>query len=94
MVETNILSNQLRTGSNIEKPSILSCVEDSCNVGVGDRKGEQSDDRKMMVPNDSSPYLEYNNKKCHQGTQTEPILLSVADIVVHEPTDKKREECL
>ena len=46
VVETNILNNRLQTGSNMERPSILTCVDDSCNVAFGDRKGEQIDNRK------------------------------------------------
>lgn len=92
MVETNILNNQLGTGSNIERPSILSCEDDSCNVVVGIRKGEQIDNREIMAPNGSKRYVELNNTKCHQGTQTEPFLLSVALIAVHKPADKTAHE--
>jgi len=75
MVETNILNNQLETGTNIERPNISSCEDDSPNVVVVG-KCEQIDNTAMMAPYDSKQCVEFNSKKCHQETQTEPFFVA------------------
>ncbi len=83
IAETNILTNQLQTG-NIEKPTILSSVNDSGDVVVS----HGNDENKKITQGGKFQYAKYTNIKCHQGTQTELFTLSAAAIVVHEPKEE------
>ncbi|KAL9973710.1 hypothetical protein ACROYT_G020198 [Oculina patagonica] len=93
LAETNVLESQLDTGE-ISVPTILAAVKDSGAIDVTLEEGEQGDDVTAETRG-SSQGAKYGNKRSHQGTQTDPYLLSIADTLVHEQIEKTRvNSCL
>ncbi|KAL9973705.1 hypothetical protein ACROYT_G020193 [Oculina patagonica] len=88
LAETNVLESQLDTGE-ISVSTILAAVKDSGAIDVTLEEGEQGDDVTAETRG-SSQDAKYGNKRSHQGTQADPYLLSIVDIVVHEQIEKTR----
>ena len=82
LVEANVLQNQLKAGK-FEKPTILSVVKDSGAIDV--TFGECKQDAGYAIATDAETCqgIKYGDTRCHQGTQTELLSLSIAGIVVH-----------
>ncbi|XP_078377515.1 uncharacterized protein LOC144660686 [Oculina patagonica] len=93
MIETDVLKRQLQTG-HIERPTILSALKDSGAIDVTLEDGKHDDDYTAAVHDDDCEDAENKNGKCHQWTQTEPITLSLANIVVHEEVGELQQESL
>ncbi|KAL9955905.1 hypothetical protein ACROYT_G037304 [Oculina patagonica] len=71
LVETNAVKSQHDAG-DVEMPTILTSVEESGAVDFN-------------LGRSNHKHKRYKKKKCHQGTQTEAMLLAASD-VVHEPS--------
>ena len=86
LAETNVLKSQLDTGE-FSVPSIYTAVRDS---GANDVTLEESGgDDCTEKAHGSCKRTKYRKKRSHQGTQTEPFSVSIADIVVHWQIEKK-----
>ncbi len=93
MIETDVLKRQLQTG-HLERPTILSALKDSGAIDVTLEDGKHDDDYTAAVHDDDCEDAENKNGKCHQWTQTEPITLSLANIVVHEEVGELQQESM
>ena len=83
IVGKNVLRTQLQTG-NFEMTTLRGAVKDSGAFDVTLEEGEQSNDNSLDLQDDNCQVAKISNKKCHQGTQTELLLLLK---VVHEPIE-------
>ena len=87
LAETNVLKNQLETG-DFSVPTIYTAVKDSGAIDVTLEEGVEGDDSTVEARG-SCERTKCRKKRSHQGTQTEPFSLSIADIVVHWQIEKK-----
>ena len=86
----NVLKTQLQTGQ-IEKPSILSAVNDSGFVDVTLEGSGRGDDNKEKIQDEE--HRDALDTR-HQGTQTALCAVPLAYIVVHVPETKSDGERL
>ena len=87
LVGKNVLRTQLQTG-DFEMTTLRGAVKNSGAFDVTLQEGEQDDDHALDLHDDNRRVTKISNKKCHQGTQTELLLLlTVADFPVHEPIE-------
>ena len=86
--ETNILNNQLDTGE-FTVPTLIGAVKDSGAIDVTFKENEEGDDVTAEV-HCSFQDTECRKKRSHQGTQTNPFSLPIADIGAHEPIEEAR----
>ena len=70
MAGTNIIETQLQTGE-FELTTVGSAVKDSGVIDVTLEEGEQGCEDSVEVQGNNGQGTKRNNKKCHQGTQTE-----------------------
>ena len=80
VARTNVLHNQLQTGQ-IEVTNIFSTIKDSGAVDINIEGDQQSDDNDIEAQVGGCQDIEYDNKECHKGTQTE--LRAFWDITDH-----------
>ena len=83
LAEANVLKNQLETGQ-IEKPSILSAVQDT---GVIDVTLKESDDDSMKILDENHQDAIYRHTRRHQGTQTELRSAPITVVQLPRPAD-------
>ena len=81
---TNVLTSQLQTG-HFNVPTILSGVKQSGAIDITLEERGQCDDSTEEV-HGSSCHVENRNKRCQQGTQTEPLSLLIAHTMAHNQT--------
>ena len=81
----NLLNTQLQSG-DFEMTTLHASVKDSGAIDVTLEDHEESDDETGGQVDDSNPLgAKYNNKNCHQATQTKlSALTTVTDVVQHE----------
>ena len=84
--ETNMLNNQLDTGE-FSVPTLIGAVKDSGAIDVKIEENEEGDDVTAEV-HCSYQNTECKKKRSHQGTQTNPFSLPIADIRDHEPFEE------
>ena len=84
LVGANLLKNQLETGQ-IEKPSLISAVEDSGAIDITLKEDEQGDGNKVEVRNENHQNALYSHPSRHQGTQTEISSVPMTVVLVHGP---------
>lgn len=88
LAEANVLKGQLEI-EQVEKPSILSAMQDS---GAIDVTLEEGDDDNMKIQEERHQDAVYKHTRRHQGTQTEICLVPITDVLLHGPmTDSNRE---
>lgn len=80
---TNVLTSQLQSG-DFDVPTILAGVKQSGVIDTTLEESGQGDD--STEETHGSFHVEYRNKHRQQGTQTEPLSLSIARTVAHEQT--------
>ena len=89
LAEANVLKNQLETGQ-IEKPSILSAVQDT---GVIDVILEEGDDKTRSIQDENHQDAVYRHTSRHQGTQTELRWAPITSVVLsHGPMTNSNGE--
>lgn len=76
----NILNSQLQTGV-MEKPCIATKAKEE-NLG---------DDKTTVLQKRNCKGVDYSNRKCHQGTQTDVFTLPMAPMVVRESLEGIQE---
>ena len=87
LVGKNVLQTQLQTG-DFEMTTLGAAVKDSGAFDVNLEEGGQGDDHALDLHGDNRPITKTSKRKCHQGTQTELLLLlTVANFPVHEPIE-------
>lgn len=92
MEGADVLTDQLQSGQ-IDQPTMLSEVKNSGAMDVTLEEGDEGDDNKVEVEDESSQDTEQrnNNTRRHQGTQTEQCSIPVADFVVRELMSESHE---
>jgi len=80
----NALTSQLHSG-NFEMPTILAGVKQTGAIDITLEEKGQGDDCTEEVQGPRC-LVEYRNKHCHQGTQTELLSLSTARTVAYGQT--------
>ena len=89
LVGENVLRTQLQTG-NFEMTTLRGAIKDSGAFDFTLQEGEQGDDHALDLHDDNHPNAKIRNKKCHQGTQIEFLLLPIdPDFTVHEHIEDK-----
>lgn len=88
LAEANVLKNQLETGQ-IEKPSILSAVQDT---GVIDVILEEGDDKTWRIQDENHQDTVYRHTSRHQGTQTELFWAPITVVLSHGSMTNSNEE--
>ena len=81
---TNVLTSQLQTG-DLDAPSILDGAKQNGAIDITLEERGQGDDSTEEV-HGSSCHVENRNKRCQQGTQTEPLSLLIAHTMAHNQT--------
>ncbi|XP_078376624.1 uncharacterized protein LOC144659965 [Oculina patagonica] len=87
----NLLKNQLQTGQ-IDKPSIFSAVKNSGAIDVTLEDDKQLDDKTVEKEDENCQEAVDSDTRRHQGTQTEPYCIPVADFAAHGPVTDSHEE--
>ncbi len=85
LAATNLFHEQLQA-NELVVPTILAAVKNSGAIDVVLEESEQGDDGTIKAH--GTCQAEYRSKQCHRWTQTEPLSLLFADIVVHEQIDE------
>ena len=75
---TTVLTSQLQSG-DFDAPTILAGVKQSGAIDITLEERARGDDGTEEAH--SSCRVEDRNKRCQQGTQTEPLFLSIARTV-------------
>ncbi|XP_078370526.1 uncharacterized protein LOC144654300 [Oculina patagonica] len=85
LAATNLFHEQLQA-NELVVPTILAAVKNSGAIDVVLEESEQGDDGTIKAHGICQ--AEYRSKQRHRWTQTEPLSLLFADIVVHEQIDE------
>ena len=80
--EANVFQSQLQSGQ-VEKPSILSSLQNSGTIDVTLEKDEADNNKMSTTLYETHQFTVYSDTKRHQEAQTELRLNLISDALVH-----------